>query len=137
MKTILQIALLISPALLSLGCGPSFSDTTVKGAVRFQGESLTTGQVVIEANGRAYVAPIIDGQYNVQTPSSVPFPPGDYKVTVIPPDPKTAIDPKSGEIVIVERVDESKFPRRYRKLETSGLVVEIVAGENIFDIEMK
>ncbi|MFI4874802.1 MAG: hypothetical protein ACIALR_05675, partial [Blastopirellula sp. JB062] len=93
MKTILQIALLVGPALLGLGCGSSFSDTTVKGAVRFQGESLTTGQVVIEANGRAYVAPIIDGHYNVQTPGSVPFPPGRYKVTVIPPEPKTAMTP--------------------------------------------
>ncbi len=112
-----------------IGCSPQpYEGRTAKvsGNVSLGGAAVTTGNVLLmmEDGHAANCAIGSDGAYASECR------PGKYKVAITPPE---LIDPLAGASGGAGRVS---IPTRYQDLGTSGLTVELKAGDNTFDIAM-
>ena len=89
------------------------------------GTAITAGNVLLMMeDGHAASSPIgADGTYATECR------PGKYKVAVSPPE---LIDPLAGG----GKAARVTIPNRFQDLGTSGLTVEVKAGDNTFDISM-
>ena len=122
-------AVLLLGLLLASGCAGSSdnSSATVKGKVTLAGAPLTAGTVLFMTDsGNAASAEVGEGgEYSAMCP------PGHYKVSVSPPPaPDPLVAPAGGQ----PATSSPPIPKRYHDLGSSGLSVEIKAGENTFDI---
>jgi hypothetical protein len=101
------------------GCGPG--KTEVSGTVRYKGEPLTSGDVlVIDADGMPHTSPISDhGSYAAR---GVPVGPVRFAVQVL--DKRD----KDGKPLL---------PARYAAVGTSGLSTTLKRAPNTFDLELE
>jgi len=124
--------------LLAFGCGSTEPAGRVGGKVTYKGAPVNEGVVVISdsSTGAAAEAQIgSDGVYTI-TPQKGGLPPGDYKVTVAPPEiPAPAGDGSSEPGTIPKPVDN--IPQKYRSPTTTPLTLTIKDGDNQFDISMQ
>jgi hypothetical protein len=107
-----------SLVLVAVGCGPA--KTEVSGTVRYRGELLTSGDVlVVDADGMPHPSPISrEGSYAAQ---GVPVGPVRFAVQVLDKD-------KSGKPLL---------PPRYAAVGTSGLSTTLRAGPNTFNLDLE
>lgn len=129
------LPLLILSLLALPGCKPKEKLGRIGGKVTFQGQAVAEGLVLFScvAKGVNMTAPLKqDGSYEVIMAKGAGLPLGEYKVSVSPPQPFYQIGqspPKPKEY--------PNIPAKYRNFQTSGLTVNIIDGDNPFDIEMK
>ncbi|WP_296458683.1 carboxypeptidase-like regulatory domain-containing protein [Rubinisphaera sp.] len=126
-------------ALLIAGCGDSGPDLgptgTLRGTVMFESTPVTEGSVHLShlQEGHGGVAQIDgSGAYAIDSYRGLPV--GTYQVTVIPPMVEVDAGPNSPKSESPK--DMKNIPQKYRDPSTSGLTVEITAGENTFEINM-
>ena len=124
--------------LLTLGCGSADPTGQVAGKVTYKGAPVTEGAVLISnsstgVSAQAQIA--ADGSYTITTQKGG-LPPGDYKVTVMPPEiPGPIGDGNSEPGMIVKPVDN--IPQKYRIPTSTPLTVAIKEGGNEFNISME
>ncbi len=133
----------VTAALLAglAGCGESDSETMlpVEGQVRFGGEPLATGTVVLYADpGKGNATKHeprgdieADGRYKIFTHPRQGAPPGWYKVAVIATEPSDPKNPYS--------LPRSLIPERFSKPDESGLVLEVRSRPppGAYDLDLK
>ncbi len=108
----------------------------VSGRVTVGGEPLAAGQIAFERDGRLLAGSIdAQGGYELRNGNSRDLPPGEYTVLLSPPPPELVADPQTTEMTPVSLPDQSRFPDRYRRPETSGIVRTIPPGESTIDID--
>jgi hypothetical protein len=131
--------------LVIAGCGPA--KTEVSGIVRYKGEPLTSGDVlVVDADGMTYATPISsEGGY---TAHGIPVGPARFAVlTGVRPQNvekprKRQPGERRGNTGLIER-DTSKtpvkpqLPARYAAVGTSGLSTTLQPGPNTFDLDLE
>ena len=118
------------------GCGGSHERQTtypVHGLVTLDGKPVSFGGVrFIPAGGRPLHAKIqSDGTYSLSTGDEDGAPPGKYRIAVQVREivkPAAAMEPP--------RPGKSHIPEKYGDPATSGLVFEVVAGDNEHHIEL-
>lgn len=123
--------------LLCLVVGCSGEPTArVSGRVTVGGEPLAAGQIAFEGDGRLLAGSInAEGGYELRNGGSLDLPPGEYTVLLSPPPPQFETDPHTTELKPVNLPDQSRFPDRYRRPETSGIVRTVSPGESTVDID--
>lgn len=123
--------------LLALGCGSTEPAGQVAGKVTYKGTPVTEGVVILRdaSTGAAAEAQIGgDGSYTITTQKGG-LPPGDYKITVTPPEiPGPVGDGTSEPGMIPKPVDN--IPEKYRSPTTTPLMVTLKDGGNEFNISM-
>jgi hypothetical protein len=127
--------MLVMGLLFTLGCGSAEPLGQVSGKVTFQGEPVGEGTVLFsnpDLGVSAEAELSADGSYTLTTYKGG-LPPGDYKVTVSPPeipDPSPSGDTEPG--MITKPVDN--IPEKYRSLDTTPLTVSVQEGTRQFDL---
>jgi len=142
-KTTPLVVLLLSLIFLS-GCsgkGPKIAPVT--GRVTFKGAPVSDGAKIYFANKEkgVHITAILDadGRYRIEMAEGYGLPPGDYGVSLLPP----MLQP-SAEMIEkyraggppAELMAFPKIPLRYRKPETSMLVLKLTEDGATFDVEM-
>jgi hypothetical protein len=124
-------AMLLLSFLLASGCAGSSDQPSavVSGKVSLAGAPLSAGTVLFMTDdGNAASAEIGEGgAYSAKCP------PGNYKVAVSPP---AAPDPLVASVASQPVAKSPPIPKRYHDLGSSGLSVDVKAGENQFDIPL-
>ena len=108
----------------------------VHGTVKFQGTPVKSGIVFFDggANGVHMTANVDEnGAYRVSMAKGFGLPPGSYRVAVYP----FVTDLPIGSTARPTGRKFPEFPLKYRKPETSRLTLEVVLGDNLYDIDMK
>lgn len=132
-KTLWALALLMA----SVGCGKSAPVTgKVAGKLTYKGQPVSDALVIFESaeTQRTITAPVkADGTYEVVIAGGEGLPVGNYQVWVTPPPHsipmeqfKTPPPPKQ----------YPNIPQKFREPETSGLTLQVVNGQNNYDIAM-
>lgn len=132
MATLMALALPI----LCLGCHRAPQLARVSGTVTFQGKPVAEAVVIFNSaqSGRSITASVSSaGEYRVETANGFGLPLGTYRVHVIPQ--AVGILPDQRPPFPLPKM-RSDIPARFRDTKTSGLAVDVVAGENRFDIAM-
>ena len=132
MRRLSLCALWSSAAVLSVGCGSP--EATVSGVVTLDDQPLSGGSVsfVPAFDGAGASAEIqTDGSYEARTANAEGLAAGRYRVAVralgeSTPDPRGG-PPKPGKLLT---------PQRYARSTTSGIEVEVVAGDNDLPIKL-
>jgi hypothetical protein len=117
------------------GCGGTY-DSTVSGAVTFDGNKVTRGTVAYHpvASGPAAYARIDeDGMYSVRTGREEGLPAGEYQVTVTANEPPTTQQTAAGG---PPPPGKSITPLWYRAKQTSGLKFNVEPGDNTINLEL-
>ena len=125
------VAVLLLGLLSTSGCARTSDNTsaTVKGKVTLAGAPVTAATVLFMTDsGNAASAEVGEGGGY-----SAICQPGNYKVSVSPPP---APDPLVASAGGPPATRSPPIPKRYHDLGSSGLSVEIKAGENTFDITL-
>lgn len=124
------LVLLVVPALTISGCGPGRERGTLSGTVKFQGQPVTEGMVILsdEKDGTFMTAEIQpDGTFEPKTAEGKGIWAGQYRVAVAP---KLA-EPEMGASKGPPKIPlPSNIPTRYWKPETSRLSVDVREGQN-------
>ncbi|WP_020468710.1 peptidase associated/transthyretin-like domain-containing protein [Zavarzinella formosa] len=133
-------ALVLSVTLLAfIGCGAGTGE--LSGTVTYNSKPLRMGSVVVSAGDGTVVVGQIndDGSYSI-----IGVPSGSAKIGVSSPKPKAdnihmrKKDEKAPAPALVE--DTSKWmsiPEKYADFKGSNLGVDIKAGKNVFNIDLK
>lgn len=114
------------------GCGGKLDNATVAGTVKFQERPITGGQLLLFCAplGIAASAPIgPDGSFKLDGPVRA----GNYVVTIRPP----AAPPPIPTGAAPPPQPASYVPEKYRNDKTSDLKVDVVAGENNFELVLR
>src|SRR5215204_2616518 len=116
---------LILIALICAGCGQKTSTVAVvRGKVTLDGKPLPSGNIVtIPTGGRGAVGPIQNGEFELSTFAKKDGALiGTHKVAVSANEPPQGAGPEAtaGKLLV---------PQRYTNPETSGLTIEVKAGE--------
>jgi hypothetical protein len=131
------VSFLLALVLLSpSGCGPREPLARVSGQVTFEGKPVQEALILFssDAQGIHMTADVVEGRYKIVTASADGLPPGEYQVAISPP----IIDHPVGPILEPPRAAAPPdIPPRYHDLQTSGLVVRLVDGDNRADFDMK
>lgn len=117
---------------------------TLKGTVKINGNPAPAGCVVsIMSSEKGFVATATteaNGEYSMTWKESSDIPVGKYGVAVTGPAAATETDPdklmqmsQDGTLPKAQEV----IPAKYQMANTSGLSVEVKAGANTYDIDMK
>lgn len=143
------------------GCGPAGGSASLSGKVTFDGQPIEEGNIRLlptgEGNSQGGAAPIVNGSYEI--PASTGLGPGNYTVVITATRPATpaeisamkSADDESGKKA-EEDVDEDEqagavggtqpstpkvqyIPKQFNQ--TSTLTVEVKAGENSQDFDLK
>lgn len=106
---------------------------TVTGKVTYQGQPVEEGMIQFENPdaGQSNSSPLgPGGAYALDVPA------GPYKVTVMPPKimAKGTADSPPDEI---DDPNVKNIPKKYRRVETSGLAAQVEKGQTTFDFELK
>ena len=120
--------------LVVAGCGPREPNSQLVGHITYQGEPLANGLILLSnADLGVYMtAPILDGAYEIRSANRA-IPPGSYQIAITPPLEEHPVGP------ILERPKKanlSSIPRRYQDEATSGCVVQLQQGENVYNLDM-
>ena len=117
------------------GCKQEENLGRIGGKVTFQGQPVSEGMVLFSciAKGVNVTAPLkADGSYEVIMAKGAGLPLGEYKVSLSPPQPFYEIGEKAPPVP----KQYPNSPAKYRNFQTSGLSVNIINGDNPFNIEM-
>jgi hypothetical protein len=122
------------------GCGPREELGHVTGQVLFQGKPVTTGTITFEDSKRGIgvISPLgPDGRYEMRTHKRPGLLPGVYRVCF------SRYGLSKGDLLVGSPQQTatvaSQFPPlpdKYFNIEKSGLKVEVVKGENVFDFKL-
>ena len=127
--------LAIVVTVLCLGCGPTPS--AISGKVTYEGKPITTGTIVfVSQNGKVVSGNIWQGEYQVE---GVEIGPG-ANVSVISHVPSPMMRPPTGPIEDIPQRESLEFvpiPDRYASASKSGLVCEVVEGEQTHDFSLQ
>ena len=129
------MALLVISLFAATGCKQEEKLGRIGGKVSFQGQPVSEGIVLFScvAKGVNMTAPLKeDGSYEVIMAKGAGLPLGEYKVSVSPPQPFYQIGQKAPQ----QPKQYPNIPAKYRNFQTSGLSVNIIDGDNPFNIEM-
>lgn len=139
-----RFVLCVIAAIIACGCGSDAVDYgptgTVKGSVKIGDKTPSEGtQVTFLQPTEGYSATgytDANGNYTVASWNNGNLPAGDYKVFVMPPEPKPLtpeeeLDRKPGENEPV-----SEFDAKFSDAETSGLTYTVKEGENTYDVKL-
>jgi hypothetical protein len=102
--------------------------------VTYRGQPLNTGTVTLhpQSEGPIGIGSVgEDGRYQVVTGTESGLPPGDYLVTVVANGPMPEPTPDDPE-----PLPPSLIPARFTAKQTSGLSYTVVAGDNVYDVEL-
>jgi hypothetical protein len=130
----LSIGLALLP--LCLGCGRAAPLGKVHGKVTFQGAPVTSAIVGFDGGtATVHMTANVDanGEYQVSMAKGFGLPLGTYRVAIYPYVADLPIGSKTRPV-------PHKFkdiPPKYRKPETSGLVLNVQAGDNPYNIDMQ
>lgn len=137
------VVLTIGTACLVLsGCGssdglpePAGPKASVKGKLTYAGKPVTTGTLLLDSGkGFAVAAPVNpDGTFELKGTKGTEFPAGTYTVGISPPNPTTT--PVAGGMAprpIIEGI-----PVKFYTASTSGVKVEVAAGKQDLNIDLK
>ena len=142
MRATLFSILLVSASVLT-GCGKSSGLDrgplgTLSGVVMSADGLLTEGTIYLQhekgagaGGGGAEIQP--DGTFNVTGGKAGGIPVGTYTVWFSPPQVEVSTPTEPSSLVDKEMPD---LPEKYRAQATSGLTVEITAGENMQDFNV-
>lgn len=116
------------------GCSPE--PEIIRGTVTYQQKRLNSGRVYFNVNGGKSVrsAPIDEGgTYAVEGLDQ-----GLATVAIVVPV-VTASPPNDPTAPVVEapKIPPVEIPKKFGKVETSGLTYQVVPGSHTFDIELK
>jgi hypothetical protein len=117
------------------GCGQREPLAQVSGQVTFEGEPVQAALILFSSDplGIHMTADVVEGRYEVVTARARGIPPGEYRVAIAPP----MIDHPVGPILEPpQAASPPDIPPRYHAVETSGLAVRLVDGENTADFNM-
>lgn len=121
---------------LMVGCGSQREPLgPVTGQVRFEGEPVTEGMVVLanREKGVHMTAPLGEGgRFEFQTSEGFGLPLGDYTIAVMPPIP----DIPEGAAPDVPEKQYPNIPVRYRSHATSGLTTTVTEDGVELEIEL-
>lgn len=144
--------LVVAIALASSGCGgdgeskPTDPQAKVSGTVTNNGANVTTGSTVVFfcSEKNAMAAGLVDslGKFTLNpSVGSIGIPAGRYQVMINPPNPPAPVigsqeyqDLMSGKSKAPERAKD--VPHAFGAFETSGIVLEVAAGDNKFDFDL-
>lgn len=129
------IVLLVFAAALA-GCGepPRPTHYPVRGQVTFEGKPVSGGTVMFHHRDRAGGAAIgSDGSFSVSGAGLIP---GEYYVSVTPPDPFDTPPTYRPDGVPREPREFPNFPQKYRTPLDSGLEAVVEEKENYFQFVM-
>lgn len=140
--TLISVFFVLSGLLVGCG-GPSGPDRgplgTLSGMVTFDGVPLDEGDLYLQhkdgagaGGGGAEIQ--TGGIFDVAGGQAGGIPVGTYVVWVSPPEvevPGVGADPS-----YLEEKEMPNMPQKYRSKTTSGLTVEIAAGENVQDFDL-
>jgi hypothetical protein len=118
------------------GCHRGEPLGNVHGTLKFQGSPVKAGIVFFDGGPKGvHMTANVDenGEYRVSMAKGFGLPPGMYRVAVYPFVADLPIGSKSRPVP--RRFPD--FPPQYRKPDTSGLTLQVVAGDNPYDIDMK
>lgn len=147
------IALLIATVLCGCGSGPDPYEKTpegerakVSGSVTFDGKPVPLDSNVIFYNKEkaATAAGKVDtlGNYTLSPAvEKVGIPVGRYQVMIAPPRPEAAAvgSPDYAKAMMQgaqKVISPKEIPEKFHAFETSGIVLEIKAGDNKFDFDL-
>jgi hypothetical protein len=121
---------------LLVGCGKASG--TITGTVTFKGEPVQNGTIAaMSKSGQVVSSSIKDGTFKLD---EVPL--GESRVAIqsSPPPPPFRSPPKPGEPTPPPPPTPPPFvplPERYTKVETSGLTIDVKAGSQAKDFELR
>lgn len=126
------VAFAVLVAVLSTGCGGQLNNATVEGTVKFQERPITGGQVSMFCaekgiGATASLGP--NGVFKIEGPVRA----GNYVVTILPPPGPPPLPTGSAP----PQQTASYVPEKYRNEKTSDLKVDVVPGENHFDLILR
>jgi hypothetical protein len=136
-RTFLAVSLLL-PGLVGLGCGSQLPMGQVSGRVTCDGKPVTEATIEFrpERGPGAFATLDSEGRYVLQTKSSNDgVVTGKNAVAIVPvvefklQNVRSAQKPAGGSTIVI--------PEQFRRTETSGLVVDVKPGSNVFDFELK
>lgn len=131
-------------ALILSGCGSDGVDYgptgTVQGTVKLDEKApAEKTQVTFLHPAEGYSATGYtdsEGKYKLTSWNSGNLPAGDYKVFVMPPEPKKLTPEEELERGPNDSDPEPEFDEEFSDAETSGLTFTVKEGENTFDVEL-
>jgi hypothetical protein len=110
-------------ALACAGCGSKSRVARVRGKVLLDDKPLATGSVVtLPQAGRGATGAITDGDFELSTFGDDGALIGTHKVAVVANEPSQSTDAEAP-------AGKSLVPQRYTNPATSGLTIEVKAGE--------
>lgn len=124
------------------GCGPREELGRVTGHVSFEGQPVTTGTISFDdrSRGLGVVASIgPDGSYEMRTYRRDGLLPGSYRVCFSPLPISRGDELLTGPAPADAATSTEKFPplpAKFFNVATSGLQVEVVAGDNQIDFKL-
>jgi hypothetical protein len=118
-------------SILSVGCGQKSSLGTVRGTVTLDGKPLPSGNIVtLPDAGRGARGVIHDGQFELGTEAtSDGVVIGTHRVAISANEPGSGSGPEA-------TAGKSLVPIRYSNPSTSGLTVEVKAGNNTPELKL-
>jgi len=122
-------------ALISLSCNTKTAPPqgTISGTILLNGTPITSGQVVFSSSALGVnLATNLTYEGNYQF--KFPFPPGDYRVYLIPED-QSNIQPGPANEAPPDTL--KNVPAKYRNESTTDLKATVVAGPNQKDFDLQ
>jgi hypothetical protein len=132
------------------GCGESLGPSgTVTGTAKLKGQNLKAGTLITFTAERGTIASATvadDGTYVARiigNPSPEKIPVGTYKIAVNAPSSGGEMSEADYEAMMnsggkpPEAKKDTSIPAKYNSGQTSGLTIDVVAGENTKSIELE
>jgi|tagenome__1003787_1003787.scaffolds.fasta_scaffold20728154_1 hypothetical protein len=115
----------ITAALLSAtaGCGAKSDTGRVRGTVRLDGKPLASGNILtLPPAGRGATGVVENGEFQLKTGASEGIVPGTHKVAISAHEQPQNAGPEAP-------VGKSLLPEKYSNPDSSGLTIDVKAGE--------
>ena len=145
MRRITQYLICFSALCLVVGCGQGEERGRISGTVVLDGQSVKECVLVFQKDDKSvsHNAFVKDGVFELLGHKKKGIPAGSYKVAVMPAVeqlPEYTFDPTKVENY-GQVASEAKYvvdiPERYQDVDSSGILVELVEGDNQVEIKLE